>query len=462
MKALLSSLVRAQPGYVELRHHRRVWNYLRVTNGRVDFAKHTVIQGVGVRVLVDGAWGFAATSNCSQSSIARAITKARSLAATVADGRQKPVMLARANLATTDVTLEGYHELASLPIDGKLDRIAQFERQLARTSQYVISSECYYSEIIEEKDIVTSDGACASLRFGQPEIALNVTVEKNAERTTASRGAGVNGGWSALLEHPSLQNPAEEAVRVAVDLASARYPDGGEAIVVLTPPIVGLLCHEAIGHIVEADSVRAGSIAQGRIGECVASGLVTICDSGIGAVGGSAVGTLPFDDEGVQATTAVIIEAGILRSYLHNRETAAEFGVAPTGNARAWLFSDEPRIRMRNTYMLPGEQMLADMIAGVEDGYLADGPGDGQADANGEFMFGTDYLWRIRNGKVTELVRDAVLSGNAFEVLSSVDAVSREFRWELGTGCCTKVQPAKVDAGGPNLRCCLSIGGRQG
>ena len=460
MLDILADLVRAHSDYMEVRHHRRVWNYLRATNGRVDFAKHSVIDGVGVRALVAGAWGFVATTDCSAPAISHAIGLARSLAAAVSRTQSFPRKLARANLATADIMLDGYEELTALPIDGKLDQVVRYERELAEASRNVISSECYYSELIEEKHIVTSDGACARVRFAQPEFSLNVTVERNGECTTARRGAGINGGWRCLLQHPSLRDAAVETVKIAVDLGRARHPDGGEATLILTAPIVGLLCHEAVGHIVEADSVRAGSVAKGRLGQIVASPLVTLCDSGQDAINGCAVGTVPFDDEGVTTSTATIVERGILRSYLHNRETAEEFDATPTGNARAWLFNDEPRIRMRNTYMLPGDRTLEDMIAEVEDGYLADGPGDGQADANGEFMFGTDHLRRIRNGKVAELVRDATLSGMAFDVLASIDAVSREFRWDLGTGCCTKGQPAKVDAGGPSVRCRLTVGGR--
>mgnify|MGYP001591100239 CR=1 FL=1 len=116
---------------------------------------------------------------------------------------------------------------------------------------------------------------------------------------------------------------------------------------------------------------------------------------------------------------------------------------------------------MRNTYIEPGTSSLEEMIAGVEDGYLLDGAEGGQADATGEFMFGVQEAWRIRKGKKMELVRGVTISGTWIEVLSSVDAVSREFQWDLGSGYCGKFQPAKVDAGGPWVRCQAILGGRQ-
>ena len=99
------------------------------------------------------------------------------------------------------------------------------------------------------------------------------------------------------------------------------------------------------------------------------------------------------------------------------------------------------------------------MIAGIDDGYFVDGSGGGQADANGEFMFSIGHLWRIENGKKTELLRESTLSGIAFDVMKTVDAVSQEFRWDLGTGYCGKGQAAKVDAGGPYIRCRILVGG---
>jgi TldD protein len=223
--------------------------------------------------------------------------------------------------------------------------------------------------------------------------------------------------------------------------------------------MVGILSHEAIGHTVEADFVLSGSVAAGKIGQKVASPLVTMCDSGVVASTPHGGGDLLVDDEGVETQNTVIINKGTLESYLHNRETATLFNVKPTGSARAWLYHNEPLIRMRNTYIMPGSQSLEEIIESTQDGYLIDCPLGGQADSTGEFMFGAQKVLKIENGKVTKMFRGATISGQAFEVLSTVDAVSKEFKLDLGAGYCGKGQPAKVDAGGPYLRCKAIIGG---
>ena len=461
MKHLLESVVAKCEGFVELRYHKRTSNSFVAQKGRVDVANHSVVAGVGVRTLVDGAWGFAATSDVSRSGIERAIAEARASAKTLAKARGKrDLKLARGKLARTDSTGPGYDELVAMRLGDKLDHVVRYEQELQKSSSFMHSSRCRYNEIVEEKAIVTTDGASASLRLVQPEISLSAIATKDGQQVSSYTAAGVAGGWKCLFAHPTLDDMVAKTSQLAVDLLDAKYPEGGSKTVILAPAVVGLLCHEAIGHTVEADFVKSGSIAQGKIGTVVASPLVHLADSGREGFGGYATGNIPFDDEGIESETTMIIEGGTLKNYLHNRESAAEFGVAPTGNARAWLYNDEPIIRMRNTYILPGKDKLAHMIAGVEDGYLVEGAGSGQADANGEFMFGCSYVWRIKDGKKTDLLREATLSGIAFDVLKTVDAVSEEFRWDLGTGYCGKGQHAKVDAGGPFIRCKLHVGGR--
>jgi len=168
---------------------------------------------------------------------------------------------------------------------------------------------------------------------------------------------------------------------------------------------------------------------------------------------------LPVDDEGVFTEKTNIIENGILKSYLHNRETASLFGVEPTGSARAWEYSDQPLIRMRNTYLHPGNSSLDEMIQSTKDGYFLEGAQNGQADSTGEFMFAVQKAYRIENGKITKLLKGVTVSGLAFDVLQNVDMVSKEFKWDLGSGYCGKGQPAKVDAGGPYVRTKVLLGG---
>lgn len=462
MKDLLQDIVRSSSDYVELRYHKRVSNSLKAHKGRIDVANHSVIAGIGVRVLFKGTWGFAATTRLDKASINNTIEQAKKNAALLIGVRKnaEKIELATSQLAVEDFVGEGFSELKQMAIGDKMARVIDAEKQLRESSTSIHSAGARYNEILEEKVIVTSDGAAATLAIALPEFTVSAIAESNGEQVSSGRGAGVSGGWQCLYDHPSLDHAIENTAKLSVDLLKAGHPDGGHHTCILDPAVVGLLCHEAIGHTVEADFVKSGSVAKGMIGKEVASDLVTMVDSGAENIAGYAVGNLPFDDEGVKTEKTTIIEKGKLVGYLHNRESANEFKMKPTGNARAWLYNDEPLIRMRNTYIEPGKSELNDMIASMDDGYLIEGAGSGQADANGEFMFGCSHTWKIKNGKKNKLLREATMSGIAFDVLKTVDAVSKEFRWDLGTGYCGKGQPAKVDAGGPFVKCKIHLGGR--
>ena len=460
---LLQEALNAAPGgFVELRWHKKQTRGISVEKGRVDNATASEHSGVGVRVLEQGTFGFASTDRLEKEAVVRAIGEARAAARASARARRErvpdfpAVALARGRFdsAGVDATL-------ARPIESALEMLLEVERGARAGSSRVTSASTGYSEIYEEKGIVTSDGAKVWTRTVRPEFRVVAVAAKAGEMQRGAEAVGVTGGWECLFESKSPAQLAEKAAKQAVDLLDAGYPEGGRTQVLLSPALVGLLTHEAVGHTVEADFVAAGSCAAGRLGTRVASDLVTLCDSGASEYHDGAGGTLRVDDEGVATQRTTVIEAGYLRSYLHDRESAARYGVAPTGNARAWEYDDEPLIRMRNTYIAPGTSSLEEMIAGIDDGYLLDGASNGQADANGEFMFGTREAYRIVRGKKGPLLRGVNISGSAFDVLQTVDAVGSDFRWDLGSGHCGKGQPAKVDAGGPWLRCEVVLGGRK-
>ncbi|HYC55136.1 MAG TPA: TldD/PmbA family protein [Candidatus Binatia bacterium] len=459
---LLRDIAAGQDGFVELRYHAKTSRSIGVDKGKVERSQIRHRKGVGVRVFEGGGWGFASTGSLDAASIRRAVDTARAGARSTARAASHSLMsLPECVLARGIFDQEGLEEVGVRSLEEKIGMAASLEAQVRGASTAIRSASCTYNEIFEEKAIVTTDGAAAAFRLVRPELRVQAVAEKDGQLSTGNEAVGATGGWDCLFRGASGEALAARAARLAQDLLTAGHAEGGRSVVILAPSIVGLLVHEAIGHTVEADFVQAGSVASGKIGQRVASELVTLCDSGVSEHYVGAGGTIPVDDEGVLAGRTTIIQNGRLVSYLHNRESAAKYGVTPTGNARAWEYSDQPLIRMRNTYLEPGQQSLDEIIAETADGYLLEGPRNGQADATGEFMFGVQEARRIRNGKLGELVRGMTLSGIAFDVLQTVDAVSRDFRWDLGAGYCGKGQPAKVDAGGPYVRCRALLGGEQ-
>jgi TldD protein len=375
--------------------------------------------------------------------------------------KSKVKKLPATKLATGEFKIPGYDLLKQMPFEQKLQAVLKAEELTRKNSTLITSATCLYNELFEDKIVVTTDGANAASQLARNEIKLGAIAYKDGDMAESHESVGKTGSWDCLFSRNSLNQMSDSAAKLAVDLLSAPKIPGGSTTLILSPAMVGLLSHEAIGHTVEADFVLSGSVAQGKLGTQVASPLVTMCDSGTVPGVAHSGGELLVDDEGVITQKTTIIKNGVLNSYLHNRESAAIFEVEPTGNGRAWLYSDEPLIRMRNTYIEPGNQTLEEIIASTQEGYLVDCPLGGQADATGEFMFGAQKVTKIENGKLTKMYRGATISGQAFEVLSTVDAVSKEFLLDLGSGYCGKGQPAKVDAGGPYVRCQATIGGVQ-
>jgi TldD protein len=312
-----------------------------------------------------------------------------------------------------------------------------------------------------EKRIITSDGFDTHTVLPRSFVYLFFSAATAAgtpvELFTPLGGYGT---FDQNFSDPALLYPEADALyEKLMQKREGVYPDAGLRTCVLGGILSGMLAHEAVGHNTEADLVLGGSVAGHCLNKQVASSLFSLTDFAHTAYGKPVPLPLYVDDEGTPCEDAVIIKDGILTGYMNNRETAQHFGMKPQGNARAFLFSDEPLIRMRNTAVLPGNDTLNDMIASVEDGYYLLDSGNGQADTTGEFMFGINMGYEIKNGRLGRAILDSTITGVAFEMLKTVDKVSRDMVWTCA-GMCGKKQPMPVGMGGPALRCQVMIGGK--
>jgi TldD protein len=453
---LLKSVVADVDEYVEIRYHRRIETIIDARNASLRKVERRTLAGAGVRSLVDGCWGFVSTTDVSREGLRSAVREAVQAAKAGAPLRDEKVNLAPASLGTGEFIY--YDDHGEPDISQKIEYVLNAEKRMREASALVVGSIVHYLQYEDEKFIVTSDGAAAHIKDNKPSFHVTATVFRDGKRETATKSSGVTGGWDDLIKKRDLSELADTAVDVAIRKLDADYAKGGGYTVILDPKLVGILSHEAIGHTVEADFVLSGSIVQGKLGQKVASELVTLVDDG--SVEGAA-GMVLVDDEGVLSEPTVVIDKGVLRGYLHNRESAAIFATIPHGNARAFTYRDEPIIRMTNTFIMPGESDLKEMISGIDEGFLLiDLAHGGQADSSAEFMFGVSEAYRIEKGNLKGLVKGVTISGQAFDVLMSVDAVSSDFQIDTGAGHCGKWQPAKVDGGGPYLRCQVTVGGR--
>ena len=420
-------------------------------------------SGCGIRVLVDGCWGFTSTSNISTDALKNSLNEAISIAKLLSGNKKKKVEgLAEVNqMARGLMQAKVKGNLENIDIEQKVKVTKDAERAARNYSEKIKSASCVYREILDHKIIVNTDGAEVQLYDSKPEFVVTAIAAEGNETATISEGIGVTGGWNDLFAKHDPLDYAILASEKAANLLKANHVSGESTTIILDPGMVGLIAHEAIGHMVEADFVLSGSVAKDKLGQQVASELVTLTDSGESKTSPNGAGTIAVDDEGVVVEPVVIIENGYLKSFLHNRESAFVFDTRPAGNARAYEYDDDPLIRMRNTFLEPKRDTIDDMLKETKHGYLLKGARNGQADANGEFMFAFQEAYLIEKGEIKELLKGASVSGGAFDVLRSVDMVGKDFAYDMGTGYCGKIQPMKVDGGGPHIRCTATVGGLQ-
>jgi TldD protein len=272
-----------------------------------------------------------------------------------------------------------------------------------------------------------------------------------------------NSGSSGFQLVEGFDDQAEAAASRAVDLLSAPPVTGGTYPVIVDPVLAGVFIHEAFGHLSESDFVYENERMKElmELGKRFGSPILNVVDDG--AVPGQ-LGTHRYDYEGVRTGKSYLIREGILVGRLHSRETAAKMGEQPTGNARAVAYHHPPIVRMTNTYIEPGEVSLEEMIRDVKLGVYALDAIGGQTSME-MFTFSAAYAYMIRDGAIAELVRDVVLTGNVFETLKNIDALSDKLEWAPGgPGGCGKggQWPLPTGFGGPHVRIQnVVVGGRQ-
>jgi TldD protein len=252
-------------------------------------------------------------------------------------------------------------------------------------------------------------------------------------------------GFELFKKHNAFEL-AQKAATTAIELLSASTPKAGTYPVILDQELAGVFIHEAVGHAVEADHVLEGnSILSGKIGEQIASPLITVYDD----PSLHEYGYYPFDDEGAGSKRTTLIQDGILKSFIHSRETAGKLG-GESRNSRAQGYS-RPVIRMSNTFIAPGGMKFDEMLSELKDGIYLKGSRGGQVNpGEGVFQFNAERGFIVKNGELTTPLRDVSLSGNTLEILNSVTTVGNDL--EMNSGRCGKAgQLVPVSDGAPHV-----------
>jgi len=447
--------------YAEARHEERVSEELTVRNGAVEQADSGASEGIGVRVRVGGAWGFAATRDVSRAGAEAALARA------IAVARSQPAVTAAPLTAAPAV--EGHWAAPcdvdpfTVSLEDKLALLHAAERALGDDPR-LVSREASYSAGRTRKAFASSAGAAITQDFVECGAGISATAVGDGEVQTRSyplsHGGEVAGrGWEQVAALP-LAAHAPRVGEEAIALLTAPQCPSGRRTIVLHGEQVALQIHESIGHALELDRmllgeasyagtswVQPGDLAPDRPGGPLVYGSPLLNVTADATLPGG-LGSFGWDDEGIPARRYVMIEDGLLRAALSNREAAAAIGLEHSGGcARADGFARQPIVRMTNVSLEAGDAgTLDDLIADTEDGlYLETNRSWSIDDRRLHFQFGTEVAYEIKDGVRGRLLRNPSYAGITPQFWGSLDAVCSASDWHLwGLANCGKGEPGQL------------------
>ncbi|MCD6164335.1 MAG: TldD/PmbA family protein [Candidatus Odinarchaeota archaeon] len=465
MKDELMSIIdygqKSGASYVEVRTQNISKTIISTKDGKVEVVTEGLESGAGIRVLVNGAWGFATVGSLDENSLKKAVEDAVKMAKVASEKVRMPVTLFDVKPVEDIVKIKPDIDPRDVSIDEKMSTVLRIDKTVFSYDKRVKSCTISYADITGVQYFANSDGTYIEQDKLYVWSRIFASAKEGDIFASGREEIGSTKGFGIWEKETPEKLGEKLGERIKLQL-KAKPPKGGGFPAVLGPEIVGVFAHEAFGHLAEADLTFAGSVILDKLGRQVASKHVTIIDDGT-VEGG--FGSFKYDDEGVPAQKTVLIKDGVVVSLMFDREYAAKFEalrrkipedvrdlfeIKPTGNARAEDFRVPPLIRMRNTYIAPRDHSFEELVEDIDFGYYIVSFRGGQANLDGTFQVGVQEAYEIVKGEVGEPVRNMSISGNTLETLLKVDAVGKDF--SLIAGRCGKGQTAFTGDGGPHLR----------
>ncbi|WP_339135221.1 MAG: TldD/PmbA family protein [Candidatus Electrothrix sp. GW3-4] len=456
-KKILDKALSKGGDFADLYFEHTISNSVILEDGKVNRTYSHIDLGVGIRTVKGDQTGYSFTQELTEESL----MAAAATAATIADdsarlAAKKFVQLKAANHYPLQKLL------TEIPLSSKLPLMTRVNEQCFSLSNVIIKVNATLYDQQKRIMLVTSDGIKAEDLRPRNYLMASVVAEKDGKQERAHWNLGGRQEFSYYTP-PLVDKLADEVVNRALVLFDAQQPPAGEMPVVLGPGGTGILLHEAIGHGMEADFNRKGlSTYATMIGKKVAEPFVNIVDEGTTP---RQLGSINFDDEGVLSQKTMLVEKGILTSYLHDRISAQYYNVTPTGNGRRQSYQHYPIPRMRNTYMLAGNAAPEDVVKSVKKGIYVEDVSNGEVNTGeGDFAFYVSQGKMIEDGKITHPIKDINIMGNGPKMLQNVTMVANDLALYQGGagGCGKKGQGVPVSFGLPTcLVKSMTIGGMQ-
>ncbi|MDA1257466.1 MAG: TldD/PmbA family protein [Chloroflexi bacterium] len=399
-------------------------------------------RGGSVRAAFNGGWGFVSFNDTDdlKSRVRLAVEQAKAV------GGDK-TELAETDPSVADVPAVLVNDPNAVSLSDKKDRMDHYN-DLIWSTPGIQSSSVIYGDNRRRVHFVNSEGASVDQEFVHVICYVSAVARDGGDVQQASFSIGSLGDYGLI---DGLDDEIRAVGQRAVDLLSAPGIEGGERTVILDPVLAGVFAHEAFGHLSEADHVYENE----QLKEIMVLGR-KFGQPHLNIVDGAAIpnlrGSMAYDDEGTPTNRTDLIRDGVLVGRLHSRETAAKMGEKPSGNARAINYNHPPIVRMTNTVIEPGDASLEDLLEGVDDGVYVRNWYGGMTSME-MFTFSSGEAYRIRKGRIEEMVRPVMLSGNVFKTLNQIDGIGNDLGMNQGGGCGKAGQsPLPVSNGSPHIR----------
>ena len=441
---------RQKVDYMDIRFGMGDNTSILMKDGNVDEINTGMSLGARIRVLNNGAWGFAYTTDLSK------IDEITETALKLSKSLKGDVKLSESEIIKDNIEVDVKIPFKDISIEEKKD--IMMEANDAATIDKVNSTTVSYSDSEVNELFMNSEGSEIQVKTDRVRMALNASA---TDGEIIQFGHGSLGGVKGfeVISEVDIEEFGRNIGEKAVRLLDAKPAPSGQFPVIADPELTGVLIHEALGHATEGDLIlQNDSILKGKIGEKIASDIVNIFDDASRKDG---FGYYPYDVEGVKTKPNQLVKNGELISLLNSRETASKLGMESSGNARS-IIADQPIVRMSNTYLQPGDNTFEELIEDLPNGMYLKGSRGGQVDTGkGIFQFNAAEGYLIENGEITTPLRDVSLSGNILETLKNIDAIGNDFK--LSVGFCGKDgQTAPVGDGGPHTRILNALVGGMG
>ena len=453
LQRVLGTALRSGGEFAEVFAEDKRNSSARLDDGRIEELTSGLDRGAGIRVVRGDTTGFAHTADLSENGLTTA-AEAAAAAARGGGGGVKEV-------AVTRREVQRPHDVQVMPADvpkaAKVELLQRAEQAARAEGDSIRQVSAATADSRRRILIANSDGVLVEDDQVRTRFMVQCVAVGDTGMQTGFEAPGRTIGFE-LYDEIDVEDIGRTAARRSLDMLKARPAPSGKLPVVLKKGAGGVLFHEACGHGLEADLVgKDASVFRGRVGEQVASPLVTLVDDGTYA---REWGTYAVDDEGNPAQRNTLIENGVLTDYMWDFLRARKEGRASSGNGRRQSYQHLPMVRMTNTYVLEGEEDPDEIIRQTPYGVYCVQLGGGQVNtATGDFVFGITEAYMIENGEVTDPIRSANLIGNGPETLQLIDAVASDFDTWAGT-CGKDGQGVPVSSGQPTLRVgAITIGG---